>query len=210
MEKKLHLSCSTLSRGAFEKIYIENDFRWLIVGYKGEANFEIEDTSPFEKIFKKIVHEYAALSSNEKEIRNLKQQLLISQLEFRYEATSRILKLYNNYQDIEILLLLKDLNWKLDSSEAIGPQVEKITKLMIGLKMKIKIQKANYKNKYDKLKADLNDAVSLDKQALYIESNLKTGYRIDPMETTCERWINYEKLIIEQREYYENEKLKTT
>lgn len=210
MDRDIHTGCNTLPKYSFDEIAKTLDYRWLIKGYQGEGGFDIEekDRGPFENIFGRIVKEYASLSADTREIKNLKHQLLISQLEFRYQASQQILELYSKYPEIEVLLLLQDLDWKLDTASAIGPQIDKITKLMIGLKMKIKIQKANYTKKYEK-KQDQNDMmISLDKEALYLESNLDLGYHIDPRTTSCERWINLKKLAKEKADYYERERIK--
>lgn len=207
MKKDIHISCSTLSKFAFDEIILTNDFRWLVKGYNGEGGFDIEDTKPFEKIFEKILKQYLSLSADKTEIKNLKTQLLISQMEFKYKATIEILNLYSKFQEIEVLLLLKDLNWDLDTSKSLGPQIDRISKLLIGLKMKIKIQKANYSKKQKTKEDILSEKISLDKEALYLESNLDLGYNINPRKTSCERWINLKKLAKEKADYYENQKI---
>lgn len=202
----VHVNCSTLPIYSFYKIIETFDYRYLIKGYFGNIDITIDDAEPFENIFKKIVDEYNLLSTEKIEIKDLKHQILIAEYEFKYITTINILKLYSDYPEIEVLVLLRDIGWRIDLNKSVGPQIDKITKLCTGLEMKIKIQKVKYSKKYEKKEKQVASNISIDKEALYLESNLELGYYLNPKETSCERWCNLKKLNKEKADY--NEKLK--
>ena len=208
---ELHTSCSTLPIYSLHKIIETLDFRYLLKGYfGGDVPPVIEDTTPFEKIFKKIIDEFNIMSSEKLELKNIKHQILIANLEFKYTATTEVLKLYSEYPEIEVLVLLNDLGWAFDTSKTIGPQIDKISKACVGLKMKIKIQKASFSKKYEAKEKKTKEGVSLDKEALYLESNLELGYHLDTKTTSCERWCNLKKLAKEKADHHEKLKQKRT
>ena len=209
---ELHKSCSTLSIFSFHKILSTFDYRYLIKDFFEEENLyeDFNETDLGETIFANILKEYTKLTSSLKEVKNYKHKILIKELEFKYDTTTSILNLYNSTSSLEVLWVLGDIGWKINRDIPYGPQIDRITKLCIGLKNKIKIQKINYTKKYEKKSEQNKKNISLSKQAVYLESNLELGYFLDVRKCSVEQWQNYQDLSREKEMYYEKQKLKNS
>ena len=193
---KIHTACSTIPVFSFFKILETGDYRYLIRGYfedDDEVVGELLDNDYLVIVFNRISKEYSSLVATDKSIRNLKLELDIIYSMGRYSAATRVLQLYAKYRDVEILLLLKELHFYVDTSNAISPQVQKIVNLLKGLQNQINIKKIRYK-KYNNIKDEEKEPefefLSLDKKCLYLEQNLNLSYTIDTKNTTLERYAN--------------------
>jgi hypothetical protein len=206
---KLHTSCSTLPIYSFDKLIETLDYRYLIVDYFGDKSKykKFNTKGNGEEIFNIILKEYAIITSDVKQIKNLKHLFLITELEYKYNVTTRILKLYEKTESLEVLWVLEDIGWKLRRDIPYGHQIENITKLCIGLKNKIKIQKINYTKKYEKKEKENKNKISLSKQAIYLQSNLELGYFLDTKTCSVETWNNLINLSEEKNAYYEKNKI---
>lgn len=206
---KLHKSCGTLPIYSFDKILRTEDYRYLIKEYFGEENKKYSNFNKLDigkQIFNDILKEYTILTADLKQINNIKKKILITELEYKYDATTCVLNLYNLAEDVEVLWLLSDIGWEINKDYPYGPQIDKITKLCIGLKNKIKIHKANYVNQYKNKESNQNKKISLNKQAIYLQSNLELGYFLDTKICTVETWENLNALDRDKQAYYEKQK----
>jgi hypothetical protein len=205
----LHKSCETLPIFSFDKILNTNDYRYLIKGYFGEDDNKYKNFNKLdigEKIFTNILNEFTLLTSDLNQINNIKKKILILELEYKYDTTTCVLNLYNLVDEVEVLWLLSDIGWSINKDFPYGPQIDKITKACIGLKNKINIHKSNYVNKYVKKETSQKKNVTLNKQAIYLQSNLELGYFLDTKICTVETWQNLQTLSKEKEAYYEKQK----
>lgn len=216
-EKKLYLSCATISIFSFYEILKTNDYRYLIKGYSKEdedKHIDFKSNKEGEVIFEKILKEFLLLSKEPnskpdlKEISDFKNNFLITELEYKYTVTTKLLNIYMHTNSLEALLILKEVGWALDTLKPYGPQIDVITKACLGLKNQIKIKKINYSNK-NKIKASEEaKTMSLAKQALYLQNNLELGYFLDVRKCTVENWLNLLSFSNEKERYIESNKTK--
>jgi len=203
----IHRSISTLPIYSFRKIIETGDLSFFVKGNFEEQKYEFTDSEikMLSEVLDNILDELdGTFTKLNVKLKDLNTQFLILQLEFKYNTTINVLDLYSNYQHIEVALLLKELGWKLDTSRAIGPQVDSIIQKCKGLLMTINIQKSKYVKEKKAKEKKAEDSISLDKEALYLQHNLELGYEINTKTTTVERWYNLKKLHQEKMDHLKN------
>jgi len=197
---KIHKTCDSLSIFSFEEILKTKDYRHLFINYKKYRDIELneEQKIDFEKVFIGIFYEYSELTFNKKILKNYKMQIEIELLEYRYSTTVRILQLYAEYGNIEVLGLLPDLDWSLNIEKEIEPQIVVIQRKLKFVKNKIKIQKIKYSDLY---KDTSEKAVrNINKEALVLELNLGLNRSINPKLTSVVEWVNLINLNNEKKQ----------
>ena len=116
-------------------------------------------------------------------------------MKLRYSIASRVLEIYNESSEIEVLEVFPSLGYEFNKFELVGPQIDKILRALIGVKNSIRIKEINFKKLYkiidDEEEEEANDLIAdLDAKALSLESELELGYKINVKKTSILRWTN--------------------
>lgn len=155
-----------------------------------------KNKSEIEESIKKIEHEYKSLTFEKRELNRNKELAKMMFMETKHNAIVKIVTLYLETKDIEVLEVLNELDVKFDRTKPIKKQLERARRETIGLRNKMNIAQANFKRKYkidDDVVEEYNEndvEKNLDSQALSMEGNLETGYKIDIRTTSVLRWLN--------------------
>jgi len=204
MTIKTYKDCSEMPIFNF-MMYISNfNLKWLISNINKHTDKEItsfifENKPDLEIRIYEIEEEYKSLTFNKKELVKQKKLAKMMFLEMQYNAIIKVIDVYLSTQDVKVLKILNELNFKIDIDKPIEPQLEKAIRRSHGIQNKLNIQMANFKTMYKMTDKDIKDQQqptragvekSLDSQALVLEQNLETGYRIDIKKTRVLRWTN--------------------
>jgi len=175
------------------------DFRYLIRNFNEDdedSYLEYRHDSDLMTIYAELVKEHKVLTDDIKSLRRSKADFEISELKLRYSIASRLLDIYNESSEIEVLECFPDLGYAFNKFELVGPQLDSILKALIGLKNTIKIKEVNFKHKYKISDEEEDDDESydlikdLDAKALSLEAELELGYKINVKKTSILRWTN--------------------
>jgi len=175
------------------------DFRYLIRNFNEEdedSYLEYKHDSDLMVIYSDLVREHKVLTNDVKSIRRSKADFEISEMKLRYSIASRVLEIYNESSEIEVLEVFPSLGYEFNKFELVGPQIDKILRALTGIKNSIKIKEINFKKLYkiiddDEEEEDTNDLIAnLDAKALSLESELELGYKINVKKTSILRWTN--------------------
>ena len=199
---KIHKTCSSLTIAPFYSIIDTGDFKYLIKGNeRGDKELKItkQQQQQLEDAFNEILKEYSERTANREVLRNYKAQIKIIALEFEYATVSKILMLFEKYEEIEILDLLNEMDYPFNKGKNIDDQIQTILKKLKGVKMRIKIETVKYKKRFvqeiKKVKRNL------DKEALMLEMSLGlSAGSVDVYKTSVKRWVNMVKLHNEKQE----------
>lgn len=196
----LHKNCSSLSIWSFHQILETKNIKYLIKNYDKDNEISLTEIQEIELIglWDNIVTEYGLLTVDADVIKNYKLQLLITELEFKYEVCSEALDLYVTTNNIELLLLLNEFDFNINLALPLDAQIELVILKLKSLKNRIKIHKINYAKKYKKNVKKIE--YNLDREAMILEINLNLNYGIDVRKTSVERWVNMHKLSKEKAE----------
>jgi hypothetical protein len=190
---KLYKSANTITVSRFFKIIETDEYRYLIINYDDENDEVIltdDQTNELKDIFEDIYFEYCELTHNHKLKATMKKQYLIAEWGMIYNLITSCLNLYKDHKEINCLLIINELKEKsyiIDEKLPIEPQVTSLIKKMKALKNKIKIFKIKMVNQVKDDKEEVK--FDLDKQAIYLESNLELKREIDPETTTLSKWV---------------------
>ena len=194
---KLYKSCSTLPIHNFFELFETEDMRNLIHGFDFDNDkLELTDEEKWEykAIFDKIFFEYCELTSNHGVIQTLKKEVMIEQWSFVFTTATKIISIYQEYNDKDILECLGNLEskYKVDLSKDINPQLKKVELDLKHLKNKIKLFKIKLADKAKNKKSDVK--IDLEKDALYLERNLELNRSIDTKTTSVKKWVSLLKI----------------
>lgn len=191
----IYKNCSEIPISNFFKLLETGDLALL---FKEPKDFEKSQEEKLFKIFSDIVMEYHELTSNDKFVQQRKAEFDIEYLEFRYNMTKQLLSIYNETEELEVLILLKELNWKINlEADPVG-QLKHIVKNLIGLKNRIKIKKSAYRRKYKTEAQKSTPNFKLEDQLIELEVGIPLSFRIDPDTDTISRYIKWMS-ILEQK-----------
>lgn len=186
--KYLIKNLRTYDKGTVEDFIKENESELLITGT--ELNLE-----------------YQQLTFNRSKLLQLKEEANLKYLQSKYDIGTKILDLFAEYKDKEILNVINELDlFNFDTADEVFENLDKVIKRIKTLRNEINIKKINYEKKYvkeydeDVLDGDLFS--NLDKQALTLESNLELNYRVDITEVSVIRWLNLLNLNEEKMKRY--------
>lgn len=210
---KTYKSCSKIPIYNYYAATFHQDCRYLIVGYDEDEDagkyIVYKADSEFKKILTKLSEEYAVLVFDKKTMKLKKMQYAITFLVGRYNIAKKVIDIFNESKEPEVLTLLTDLNFKIDLDGDIDKQVTSIIKQFKMLKNEINLKKL----KLDKLsgasdedeKTSPEDAIrGLDKVALSLETGLELGYNLDVRKISVERWVNLLSMNNEKAERLQN------
>ena len=204
MTFKTYSSCSDMPIYNFMMCVSQNDLIYLIVNVNDSTDDQFnkyveKNINDLTIKFNKIEEEYKAITFDKKELSKQKELARMIYLESQHNAIVKVLNLYIETNEILVLDILNELGCKFDKSNDINKQLKSANRVIMNLKNKINILNSNFKIKYKitnkELKEDKVTSVtgiekSLDSQALMLEGNLETGYRIDIKTTSVLRWVN--------------------
>lgn len=186
------MSCSELPIYNFFKVVEDKDLSLLIKKKSKIEDFEEDELfNALTSIFK----EYNELTDNRPLIKEFRSKLDIDFMEFRYHITKEILSLYVESESIDVLITLRELQWSIDTSKEINPQIERITKRLIGIKNQINISKARFVEQFQKKQKQDNPNFNLQKEILNLEINLPLSYKIDIHKDSIEKYVLWNKLL---------------
>lgn len=182
----------------------QNDLIYLIVNVNDSEDDQVnkyveKNINELTIKFNKIEEEYKAITFDKKELSKQKELGRMIYLESQHNAIVKVINLYIETKEILVLDILNELGCKFDKLKNINKQLKSANRIIMNLKNKINILNSNFKIKYkitdQELKEDKITSVtgiekSLDSQALMLEGNLETGYRIDIKTTSVLRWVN--------------------
>ena len=170
---------------------IKTDNYKLLIKSRKERSKEITENKLFELegIFKDIIHEYSIKTQNFKIINNIKKRFIITKLESEREILKSVLDLFNKFEEIEVLFVLRSLGYDFINCDSIDDEVNKVIKRIKSLNNQISINKLRYENQNKKTDEGEKD-YDLDLVALNLEKSLDLKYRIDIKKTTMLRWCN--------------------
>ena len=204
-EIKTYKGCGDMPIYNFMMYLGKFDLKYLIIDYNSHADTHL---STFIKVNKEVLEktmmdartEYSALTFNKKELIKKKEVAQMMFLEAKYNVIVKIIEIYLDTGDFSVFsAVLEEFSIVMNEQENISKQIKKLTSICTGLKMKLNIKTANFKIKYKindiDITEDVNEGVdgtakSLDQQALMLENNLETGYKIETKETSVLRWVN--------------------
>lgn len=163
----------------------------LLIKNKKQRSKKLTETKIFElsEIYKNIIYEYSLKTNNFKIINNMKKRFLISKLEYEYEILKGVLDLFEKFEEIEVLFVLRSLGYDFINCKSVDEEVNKVIKRTKALKNQISINKIKYEQQNKKTDEGEKD-YDLDLIALNLEKSLDLKYKINIKKTTMLRWIN--------------------
>jgi hypothetical protein len=208
MDIHLHKSCDTLPIYNFYKVVDTMDLNYLAIGYNdlNELNVKI-DKELATKNWNAILSEYSELTANREVLANYEKQIEILYLETIIKSGEKILENYEEYGDIEILLLLNDFDYSFDEHKNIENQINMVIRKIKGYRNKVRILKSNYEQRFRKKDNEAKES-NLTKDALSLELSLDIGREIDIRTTSVSKWIYMFDLVKEKSRNYEKLKNK--
>ena len=194
MEFKYYKSCDRLSIYAFHKVLSTNNLRYLIIGQDEYAD-DFEDLAIDENLaseyWASIYDEYCKLSEDNKSLMyfGLCSELLY--LETRFKMASMLLgqlikRLDAGQEVIELYLVeLDGWNYKIKRDKPIAEEINRMFTQLKQSQNKIRL-KTDEVEGYKP--SDDDEPMSLMQQVLRLEVAIPKE-RIDPKETSVERWV---------------------
>ena len=158
--------------------------------------FISSNSKKISKSINKIEKEYQALTFEKRDLNKNKEIASMMFLEVKHNTISKVVSIFMNTGDVSVLDLLNDLGVGFNIDKPIAKQLEKARRTNKGIRNKINIKQANFKKKYkidENVKTEYEPAdveINLDAQALTMEGNLETGYKINIKKTSVLRWVN--------------------
>ena len=195
---KTYKSCYDLPILNFMLMLDENALKYLIHDVEEQDDKDIakyvkSNQLSLKELSSNISNEYGGLTFSKKQLKRQKELVTIMFLEAKHNAITKILNIFIETQEFKVLDLLEKVDMKIDLSKELIPQIKAIRAKAKAIKNNINIKTINFKKKYNinNLEEETQDTrKQLDRQALALEGNLETGYRIDIKKTSVLRWIN--------------------
>jgi hypothetical protein len=193
---KIYDSLATITVYIFFEILDTEDYTYLIKKrekFIDKENPDIINISEVKKlelqnVFKNIVSEHAQKTHNFKLFNDIKKKIYISRLEYEFDLISAIVKIFENYEEIEVLFVLDSIGFNFENSDSIESELKKAIIHCKALKNKININKIKY-NKANK-KSDEDKDYNIDAVALSLERALDMNYKLDIRKLSMLRWVN--------------------
>ena len=188
---RIHETLDSITVYLFFKILDTEDYSYLI---KKREKF-VDKISELKKIelqnvFKNIITEYSLNTNNFKLFNDIKKKIYISKLEYEFNLLSAIIKIFEKYEEIEVLFVLDDIGYDFKNCDNIEKEVSKVIKKCKSLKNKININKIKYNNSNKTNSSSKKENYNIDSIALSLERALDLKYKLDVKETTMLRWVN--------------------
>lgn len=201
---KTYTDCSDTPIYNFMMYAHTSDYKYLISNLKKLSETAVKDylernAQGLKKLGGEIEYEYRGLVFNAREFNKQRDIALMMALEVQHNAIVKTVDLYLKTKEIKILDLLNKLDVTFDKNNPIEPQLKKAKAMVQSLRNQIGIKTASFKAKYkiddtqlaEQKQSQFEDIEkALDSQALSMEANLETGYRINIKKTSVLRWVN--------------------
>lgn len=186
MNNKIYNTCDELPIYFFYKILDEKELGFLYKNYNGKE-LTAKERAIAQDAFNNIIYEYSELTFSRKILNKFNAEVKITCMDFRYNASKKVLLLYNVDGDFNVLEILNKLGFSISKDGDIESQINRVIKQLKGLQNKIKIEKANYL-KINKVKDEIKS--NLEDQATALEMSLKVGYQLNTRVITVAKWIS--------------------
>ena len=190
--KNLYKDCSELPIFNFFELVRTKDFKFL---FKKEVDLDKYDEEELFKLLMDIFLEYNEITENKKLLQELQAKLDIEYMQARYEISKHLLSIYLETGDINVLFGLKEFKWTIDTSKNIMPQVERITKSLIGLKNQINIKKINFVKRFQKQTKETQPNFNLDRSVISLEIGIPLSYKINIHKDSIKRYVYWHKAL---------------
>jgi len=192
-----HKTCKTLPIYNFNEILLNKDLRFLIKDFDEYDNEDLvlssKEICVLQDAYKKIIYEYSELTSNNSVISRYKSEFKISELIFIYENSIKLIEMYSEYKDINLLKLLNKLSFNFNEENGINTELNRITKSIRALKTKIDILKLKHKEKFEKenhkTDSDVKYVNRLEHEAIALELSLKLNYSLNLKTLSTSKWV---------------------
>jgi len=203
---KLYINCSEIPIYNFFQVVKTSDLSYILRDKKDLKDFTQEKLY---SVLTSILMEYNELTRNTDLMKEYIAQIDIEYMEARYNITKKLISLYLETKNIDIIIVLKDWRWSIDVVKPIEPQLKSITKILIGMKNKINIAKINFVKKFKKEQKKSNPNFDLEKQIINLEISIPLSYKIDVHTDSIKRFIYWNKAIEDRNKAIENGKIKS-
>jgi len=189
--KKYYTNCSELPIYNFFEFAETKDSNFLKVNKKNEVGGDKLAKAAFD-----ILCEYNALTDNKKLIKKYKEQINVEYLEAKYYAAKKILSLYIDTLDINVLLLIKEFGFPIDTAKLIMPQIKRISRSLLGIKNRLKIHKVKLEKINLKTLKEVDDSKGdIEKNCMYLEAGIPLSYRIDIYKDSIKKYIYWNQIL---------------
>lgn len=152
-----------------------------------------------------LLTEYNELTKNTALMREYRDHLDIEYLEAKYNFSKMLIALYLDHGEIEIITAINRFDWGIKRDQPLLPQLEALTKKLIGVKNQLKIKKANFIKKYRRNKTEEQPTnFNLQKQIIYLETGIPLSYKINIHEDSIERFVYWNEVLESKNKAVEN------
>ena len=202
-KNSLYQGCRDLPISNFFGLLESNDLSLLV---KEGSITDFEEEQLHEK-FLEITKEYHELKQNQALLDELKAKFNISFLEYEYEITKELIRIYNKTEEYGALLVLNEMKWNIKFDKDIEPQLKSITHRLKGIKNQIKIKKSNFVRKYQKKYKATTPNFNLDRQLIELEIGIPLNYKIDPEKDSISKYVHWLNILEEKNKAIRNGKV---
>ena len=151
----------------------EKNYSHLLIKQK---KLSTNEKKKLDLAFKDIFHEHCYLTGDTTLLNEFKKEIYLEYIQGKINTITKILDIYNQFGEIEILDLLNSLDVPFDSNKSIEPQIKKAIRKVKGLRNKYNIFVSKNKKKED---LSSKEKYNINEQALTIELSLELKYPID-------------------------------
>lgn len=197
----MYTNCSKLPIFNFFELLKTKDLSLLLE--EGEKIKDFDDKELLDVMFN-IMTEYNSITENKKLMQEYKQTLDIEFLEVKYNLSKELISLYNNDNQIDFLIALKEFDWKINLNDPIKPQLDRIIKSLVGLKNKINIRKINFVKKFKREHNNNTTNFDLDQAVVNLEVGIPLSYKIDIHKDSIKKYVYLVKSLENKNKALEN------
>ena len=174
--------------------YIETKDHKLLLKKKCK-NITQEQIQFLDEAFTSIFYEYCYLTKDDTLLYVFKREIFLEFTETKINTITKILDLYREFGEIEVLDLLNDIDIPFTRSKDIDNQVKVVIRKLKGLRNKYKIARSKIKD------VKTQSSFNLEKETSSIEISLGLKYSIDTQTCTLNKWVSKVILIKEKNNH---------
>lgn len=193
-------NCSEIMVHNFYAILETNDFRWMVIGWDGYEEIEINETEANE-LWNTIYSDYCKLSQDNKSLLYFATACELLYLETRFQIATRLVKQLIIRKDVpEAVTLyieaLRECKYKINPEKDLEKEIERIVTQIRQSQNKIRLKK----DELDGFKpSEDEEPMSLTAQVVKLEQALSRN-EIDPKKTSIEKWASMIREVGEMNE----------
>lgn len=182
----------------FYYILNNNDPRALVSDFdidEDNNSYVYDGDEDLNDIFNNIFYKYCELTGDKTLLTMFKSQLQISNMELEYCVVSKIIGMFNQYENVDFLISIEKFypSYKIHLNKDLNIETSRLLNKLKGLQNRINIKKINYEEKY-KSKSESNIKIDVQEIASSIEIALDLRYQIDDENITLSRIVKMIKL----------------